>query len=163
MKWFVLFALVSAYCYCCTSSFRVGTIDKIIRREKHRHNRLEVINYLVEYGYLESLNYNKRELKRAIRHLQTENNLVISGRINRETKKFVRNERDKKMVIEYLKNFNYILGSVTPLKIVEATIMLQENSGVLNVTGLIDTQTINFVKTNQHHGYSEGLVPPSEN
>lgn len=155
MKLFVLLALTSACCFSYASGLSHAPRSKSVRKD-----RLEVLNYLVEYGYLESLHFKKYELRRALRHLQVENNLVVNGRINRETKKFVRDEKNKKMVIEYLKNYNYLLGRVTPLKLIEAIKLLQRNSGFLTVTGSIDTPTIDFVETNQQYGYSEGLTPP---
>ena len=118
--------------------------------------RDEVITYLVDCGYLESSTYSNHELRRSLRQLQRENDMLVNGRFTPEIHLLVQTENDKKMVLEYLKVFGYIQGAVSPLKTTDAIKQLQQNSGVLTKTGLIDTPTINFIKTHKH-GFSEGL------
>jgi peptidoglycan hydrolase-like protein with peptidoglycan-binding domain len=118
--------------------------------------RNEVVAYLIDYGYLTEPNYTPNQLRRSLRQFQRENNLVVNGRITPEVNDFVENENEKRMVVEYLKRFGYIDGHINPLKTTNAVKKLQQNSGVLDISGLIDTPTVNFIKTHQH-GYSEGL------
>ena len=141
MKYFVLASLIYTCCICYGTT---TTTDQ------------QVVDYLYDYGYLTTLNVTKNELRRSVRQFQRENNLAVNGRITLEVRSFVKTENDKKMVIDYLKTYNYIIGVVTPQSVKDAVTVLQQNSGSLNVTGLIDSSTINFVKTHPQ-AYSEGL------
>lgn len=117
----------------------------------------EVVDYLVENGYLQTP-YTNHNLRRSLRQFQRENNLAINGRFSEQTVELVRTEKDRQQVIDYLKIFGYIQNPITPLKTTNAIKQLQQNSGVLSQTGLIDVDTINFVKSHPQ-GYSEGLYP----
>ena len=142
---FVVFLVVLVY-----------TLSNCDCSEQGSSQNNEVITYLIKYGYLTSSNYTPNQLRRSLRQFQRENNLVINGRITPEVNDFVDSENEKQMVIEYLKRFGYIDGHINPLKTTAAVKELQRNSGVLTISGLIDSNTINFIKTHQH-GYSEGL------
>lgn len=144
---FILMCLVQI-CYYSTVASEIAA-DTTVTRD-------EIITYLIDCGYLESSTYSKHELRRSLRQFQRENDMLVNGRITPEIHVFVQNENDKKMVLEYLKVFGYIQGAVSPVKTTDAIKMLQQNSGVLTKTGLIDTPTINFIKTHKH-GFSEGL------
>lgn len=148
MKYFILLSLVYT-CYICCATTTLATTTTTASNQ-------QVVDYLYNYGYITSLNVTRNELRRSLRQLQRENNLTVNGRITPEVVNFVTYENDKNMVINYLKTYNYILGDVTPLKVKDAVTVLQQNSGTLNVTGLIDTPTITFVRT-RPQGYSEGL------
>lgn len=116
----------------------------------------EVVNYLIDNGYVQNIDFTRSELRKGVRQCQRENNLTVNGSITPEFIAFVKNEDNKQTVIKYLKTYNYIRGSTTPLTIKEAVKTLQKNSGILKVTGVIDEATINFIKNNPV-GYSEGL------
>lgn len=122
--------------------------------ESQKNNEI-VTEYLIDYGYLEFAVYTKNELKRALRHFQRENNLNVNGKITSETINFINHEKEKQFVVNYLKKFNYIQGHVNPVEITKAVKLLQHNSGVLNITGIIDSSTISFVKNNQRNAYPE--------
>lgn len=127
----------------------VGTVNS---QQKNQ----QVTDYLIENGYLQE-SYTKHELRRALRQLQRENNLTISGRISSQTIDFIQTENNRQMVLDYLKTFGYIQGSITPLKTTNAIKQLQQNSGSLSITGFIDTPTVEFIK-NHPQAYSEGLM-----
>lgn len=147
MKFLILFVL-------CYTNYVLGSA--IYQEQTQLSDHDQVIEYLVDYGYLESKTYRPHQLRRAIRYLQKENNLTVNGRITPNVVDFVKNENDKKMVIDYLKKFNYLLGDVNPNTINNAVTKLQLNTGVLNANGVIDGPTINFVKTHPY-AYSDGL------
>lgn len=119
-------------------------------------NKQDIVEYLVDYGYLESTTFTKIELKKALRQLQKENNFIVNGKITPEVNNLVKYEIDKKMVIEYLKTFGYIQGTIDPNSLKNAVKILQRNSGVLAITGIINEDTVNFIKSHLH-GYSEPL------
>lgn len=106
----------------------------------------EVINYLVEYGYLESKVCTKLEFKKSLRQLQRENNFKVNGRITFEVLNLIEQDKDRKMVINYLKTYNYLNQNPTPLEVFNSVKRIQENTGVLEVNGLINAETINFIK-----------------
>ncbi|ADO00521.1 hypothetical protein WIV_gp177 [Wiseana iridescent virus] len=121
--------------------------------------RENVIEYLVNYGYLPTMNCTKYELRRSLRQLQREYNMVNrTGKITLEVENLVQIEFDKIMVTKYLKTFGYINEPVTPVKMTAAISLLQKNSGVLPITGSINPATVDFI-TSHPHGYSEGLYP----
>jgi len=115
----------------------------------------QVTDYLIKNGYLETP-YTNHSLRRSLRQFQRENGLTINGRITDQTIEFIQTENDKQMVLDYLKIFGYLQGTVSPSKITDALKRLQQNSGVLTITGSIDIPTIEFIKTHPR-GYSEGL------
>ncbi len=133
--------VLSEYCNCLTAE------------------QEEVIIYLKDNGYLQSLQFSKSEFKKAVRSCQRENNLNVNGRVTQEFKDFVKYENNKSMVVDYLKKYNYIANTANPIAIQEGVKKLQRNSGVLTVNGIIDTHTINFIKNNPI-GYSEMLFEP---
>jgi len=132
--------------------FLPPTLGHSSRSAQHR----EVIDYLADYGYLISRSdrtYTNYELGRSLRLFQRENNLRVNGKITPETSSFIKLEKNKETVVKYLKTFGYLQGEASPFKLAEAVKLLQRNSGVLNVTGSIDSSTIDFVQTNQHGYY----------
>lgn len=141
------FAAIYVLCLCC------GTMQNTIQISQNTR----VITYLINYGYLESLLYTKHDLRRALRQVQREHNFIVNGKITSEIINLVQYENNRQMVINYLKTFGYIqTTNPNPLNLTNAIKLLQENSGILNVTGSINTETINFINS-QPHGYSEGL------
>lgn len=115
----------------------------------------EVVDYLVKNGYLQEP-YTNRSLIRSLRQFQRENELTINGRFSEQTVNLIKTENDRQLVLDYLKIFGYIQNPVTPLKTTNAIKQLQQNSGVLSQTGVIDIATIEFIKSHPR-GYSEGL------
>jgi hypothetical protein len=128
--------------------------------QQQQRPNTDVVVYLIKNGYLESLDFTKNSLRKAIRQSQRENDLTINGRITPEYIEFAKNENGKNRVVIYLKTYNYIIGSVNPTKIEEAVKTLQRNSGVLKVTGTIDKETIDFIDNTRPRAYSEGLLVP---
>ena len=121
-------------------------------------DRQIIEQYLIDYGYLDSSTYNNYEFRRALRQFQRENNLSpINGKINPEIIIIINEKREVQMVIEYLKRYNYIQDYDRRWRIPNAVKWLQKNSGELNVTGVIDPSTINFVKTHQL-GFTEPIM-----
>lgn len=155
MKYFVLISLIlTCYVFCNTTITGTNTTE-VTNPSQTTSPIVLIIQYLFDHGYIGSLNCTRRELRRSLRQFQREYNFTINDQITPEVSNFVMNE-NQKMVIDYLKTYNYILGSVTPSKIIKAVTVLQQNSGTLNVTGLIDPPTIHFVRT-RPQAYSEGL------
>lgn len=122
-----------------------------------------VVKYLQETGYLpegqihpESSD-SKHNFRKAIRMFQRENSLIVNGRLTQ-----LKKENDKKIVVNYLKTYNYIIGVVTPLKIKSAVEKLQKNTGYLIITGEIDNETIQFIK-NHPSAFSEMPYPDQIN
>lgn len=115
----------------------------------------EVVDYLVKNGYLQEP-YTDHSLRRSLRQFQRENELTVDGRFSEQTVNLIKTENDRQLVLDYLKIFGYIQNPVTPLKTTNAIKQLQQNSGVLSQTGVIDIATIEFVKSHPR-GYSEGL------
>jgi hypothetical protein len=132
-------------------------LTAVTASEPNSSDRQEVINFLIHNGFINQP-INRYSLKRALRQFQRENNLNINGQFSEETIQLVKTEKDKQMVLDYLKTFNYIQGAVTPLKTENAIKQVQQNSGVLSVTGVIDNTTVEFIKSHQQ-GYSDGLFP----
>jgi len=64
---------------------------------------------------------------------------------------------DRKMVIDYLHKFGYLGWAKSPILLEEGVKTLQRNAG-LKITGLINLDTISFVKTHPK-AFSEGLIP----
>jgi len=111
----------------------------------------EVDNFLLNSGYLDpNENNTRKDFKKALRLFQRENKLTVNGRITLEVKEFIQKETDRQFVLDYLKSFGYIQGTITPYKTIEAARQVQRNSGVLNITGIIDLETINFLKSKIH-------------
>jgi hypothetical protein len=108
-----------------------------------------VIQYLKDYGYIDSSKVDIIEFKRLLRHFQRENNLHVNGKITPEVCKFIKNTTDRQMVIDFLKTYNYFINDVNPISLKEAVKKLQYNSGSLEINGEIDQETINFVSTNR--------------
>jgi hypothetical protein len=131
--------------------------SEVLRARQAQH-MLDVMQYLINNGYI-TPHYTQYEMRKALRQLQRENNLTVTGRITDEVVDFIKLENNRAMVIKYLKDYNYILGAVTPHKITDAIKLLQENTGYLSVTGEIDHATIQFVKTHPI-AFSEGLFAP---
>lgn len=119
--------------------------------------RNDVIDYLVNYGYLETQNCTKYELKKSLRQVQRENNITVNGKIDSNIRNLVQKDKDKTIIINYLKTFGYLRGEINPLILKDAIKLLQKNSGVLNVTGSIDTSTLNFIISHPQ-GYSEAIL-----
>lgn len=119
--------------------------------------RSDVIEYLVNYGYLETLNCTKFELKKSLRQVQRENNITVNGKITPEIQNLVQKDKDKTIVINYLKTFGYLRDEINPVILKQAIKLLQKNSGVLNITGSIDTFTLNFIISHPQ-GYSEAIL-----
>ena len=117
----------------------------------------EIVQYLLNYGYLESPIYTKHELKKSLRQLQRENNFIVNGRITPEIINLVKYETNKQMVIEYLKTFGYISNTFDPNGLKNAIKNLQRNSGVLTINGIVNDETVNFIKS-RPNGYSEPLI-----
>lgn len=123
-----------------------------------------VVKYLQETGYLpegqihpESSD-SKHNFRKAIRMFQRENSLIVNGRLTQQVINTVKKENDKKIVVNYLKTYNYIIGVVTSLKIKSAVEKLQKNTGYLIITGEIDNETIQFIK-NHPSAFSEMPYP----
>lgn len=93
---------------------------------------------------------------------QRENSLIVNGRLTQQVINTVKKENDKKIVVNYLKTYNYIIGVVTPLKIKSAVEKLQKNTGYLIITGEIDNETIQFIK-NHPSAFSEMPYPDQIN
>lgn len=145
-----MFVLLAALLCCC-----VAPIES--KATTPENVKQDVVKYLIEYGYLESLTYTNNELKKSLRQLQREHVFIVNGKITPEVINLVKRENDKQMVIEYLKTFGYIQqNNINPIRLTDAIKVLQRNSGKLAITGTIDADTINFIK-NHPHGYSEGL------
>lgn len=118
---------------------------------------MDVIEYLVDFGYLESLNCTKLELRRSLRQVQKEHSIRVNGKITPDVKNLVQKEKDKTIVINYLKTFGYLRGEINPIVLNKAIKLLQRNSGELNITGSIDTSTLNFIKSHPQ-GYLETIL-----
>jgi murein L,D-transpeptidase YcbB/YkuD len=136
-------------------SFIICILVLIATVTSQSFNNQEVVDYLITNGYLQ-VPYTNHSLRRSLHQFQRENNLTINGRFSTQTVNFIKTENDRQLVLDYLKIFGYIQGPVTSLKITNAIKQLQQNSGVLSQTGVIDIATINFVKSHPQ-GYSEGL------
>ena len=127
-------------------------------------DRQIVEQYLIEYGYLDSSadaaqQTNNYEFRRALRQFQRENNITpVNGRITPEIITLINHKTEVQMVIDYLKRYNYIQDYDRRYQIPNAVKRLQKNSGDLNVSGVIDSETINFVKSHQR-GFAEPIMP----
>lgn len=136
-------------CCCCYFAESYKTTEKI---------KQDIIKYLVDYGYLQSSTYTKQEFRKSLRQLQRDYNFLVTGNITPEVVHLIKRVNDQEMVVEYLKTFGYIqpnnIGDVEKLS--NAIKSLQRNSGTLNITGTINSETINFIKSHPN-GYSEGL------
>ena len=123
-----------------------------------------VVKYLQETGYLPEgqihpgSSDSKHNFRKAIRMFQRENSLIVNGRLTQQVINTVKKENDEKIVVNYLKTYNYIIGVVTPLKIKSAVEKLQKNTGYLIITGEIDNETIQFIK-NHPSAFSEMPYP----
>jgi murein L,D-transpeptidase YcbB/YkuD len=133
----------------------IATVTSQFTRPQVAENQ-EVVDYLVKNGYLQEP-YTNHSLRRSLRQFQRENELTINGRFSEQTVNLIKTENDRQLVLDYLKIFGYIQNPVTPLKTTNAIKQLQQNSGVLSQTGVIDIATIEFIKAHHPRGYSEGL------
>jgi peptidoglycan hydrolase-like protein with peptidoglycan-binding domain len=129
------------------------------------NDRQIVEQYLIEYGYLDSSadaaqrTHNNYEFRRALRQFQRENNITpVNGRITPEIITLINHKTEVQIVLDYLKRYNYIQDYDRRYQIPNAIKWLQRNSGELNVTGVIDSETINFVKSHQR-GFAEPIMP----
>lgn len=104
--------------------------------------------HLRDYGYLTPFLHTDLEFKKSLRQFQRENNVRVDGEISQEICDFVQKVVDRQMVIDFLKTFNYFINDVNPVSLAEAVKKLQYNSGILNINGKIDQDTIKFVKSN---------------
>lgn len=155
--------ILAIYALCFTLCIVIAVpsqSDGVVPSQNGTITRENVIEYLVNYGYLSTINCTNYELRRSLRQLQRKYNMVNrTGKITLEVENLVKDEIDKIMVTKYLKTFGYIQEEpVTPVKMTAAISLLQKNSGVLNITGSINPATVDFIKTHPH-GYSEGLYP----
>lgn len=141
MKLYLLF-FITLCCYAQIKSSELTTthITTITNSE--------VNEFLVNSGYLEADEHHSRQAyRRALRLFQRENGLIVNGRITHEIREFIRKEKDRQYVLDYLKAFGYIQGAITPHKTAEAIRQVQINSGELKVTGTITQETVHFLKS----------------
>jgi Putative peptidoglycan binding domain len=153
----LLTLLLSASIY-----YTYATTDTAQRSELARNNnddRQIVKQYLIEYGYLDFSTDDNYEFRRALRQFQRENNITpINGIITPEIITLINYKTEVQIVLDYLKRYNYIQDYDRRYQIPNAIKWLQRNSGELNVTGVIDSETINFVKSHQR-GFAEPIMP----
>ena len=131
-------------------------ITQICNSSQSETDKDIVVKYLQETGYLPEgqIPDSKHNLRKAIRMFQRENSLIVNGHLTQQVINTVKKENDEKIVVNYLKTYNYIIGVVTPLKIKSAVERLQKNTGYLIITGEIDNETIQFIK-NHPSAFSE--------
>jgi peptidoglycan hydrolase-like protein with peptidoglycan-binding domain len=155
MRHYALLALL------LSASIYMGVASAQDQSDLARLDRQTVEEYLIDYGYLEGRRddtvVSGYEFRRALRQFQRENNLtVVNGRITPETITVIKQKKEVQMVIEYLKKYNYIQDYDRRYQIPNAVKWLQRNSGELDVNGVIDSATINFVKSHQR-GFAEPI------